>query len=128
MKQEISKTVLPILTVCQSLSSVSYKMSCRLFHEAGTLKDHLTFKQVQQSSLCGFFVSSLCINPGKSNFFPKWLTNSLRNFFNAYHPLEVDWCCQEQMCLIVMKSPKFLKHFKCHILLVFERFEESLSI
>ena len=36
------------------------------------------------------------------------------------------WCCQEQTCLIVMKIPKFLKHFKCHILKVSERFEEYL--
>ena len=29
---------------------------------------------------------------------------------------EVDRCCQEQMCLIVMKNPMLTKHFKCHIL------------
>ncbi|CAO2579768.1 hypothetical protein LEMLEM_LOCUS1132 [Lemmus lemmus] len=27
-------------------------MSHRFFHEAGSLKDHLTFTQVQQSFLC----------------------------------------------------------------------------
>ena len=79
-------------------------------HESGTPKDHLTFRQVQQSSLCGFFVSSLCISPGKSSFLPKWLSNSITILFDAHPPLEVDWCCQEQTCLIVMKNPKLLKH------------------
>ena len=46
---------------------------------------------------------------------PKWLTNSIRSLFDAHLPFEVDWCCQEQTCLIVMKSPKLLKHWKCHI-------------
>ncbi|KAM7323992.1 hypothetical protein ACRRTK_016297 [Alexandromys fortis] len=91
-------------------------MSHRLFHEAGTPKGHLTFRQVQQSSLCGFSVSSLCNSPGKSSFLPKWLSNSIRILFDAHLPLEIDWCCQEQMCLIVMKNPKLLKYLKCHIL------------
>ena len=47
---------------------------------------------------------------------PKWLTNSIRSLFDAHLPLEVDRCCQEQTCLIVMKSPKLLKDLKCHIL------------
>ena len=93
-----------------SLSAVSCRMSRRLFHESGTPKDHLTFRQVQQSSFCGFSVSSLYNSPGKSSFLPKWLTNSIRSLFDAHLPLEVDWCCQEQTCLIVMKSPKLLKH------------------
>ena len=49
MKLEISKTGLPILTVCQSFSFVSCRISGRVFYEAGTPKDHLTFRQVQQS-------------------------------------------------------------------------------
>ncbi len=100
----------------QSLSAVSCRMSRRLFHESGTPKDHLIFKQVQQSSLCRFSVSSLCNSPGKSSFLSKWLSNSIRILFNAHLPLEVDWCRQEQTCLIVMKNPKLLKYFKCHIL------------
>ena len=44
MKQEISKAV-------QSLSAVSCRISCRLFHESGTPKDHLTFRQVQSAVL-----------------------------------------------------------------------------
>ena len=115
MKQEISKAI-------QSLSAVSCRMSRRLFHESGTPKDHLTFRQVQQSSLCGFSVSSLYNSPGKSSFLPKWLTNSIRSLFDALLPLEVDWCCQEQTCLIVMKSPKLLKHYMpCSVVL--ERYE-----
>ena len=51
MKQEILKTV-------QSLSSVSCRISGRPFYEAGTPKEHLTFRQVQQSSLCRYFMSS----------------------------------------------------------------------
>ena len=101
----------------------------RLFHEAGTLKDCLTFfRQLQQSFFCGsWMLSSYGITssrPGKSSFLPKWLTNYIRSLFDAHNPLEVDWCCQEQMCLIVLKSPKFLKHFKCHIIEVSERWEE----
>ena len=105
MKQEILKTV-------QSLSSVSCRMSYRLFHESETLKDHLIFRQVQQSSLCEYFMSSLCNSPGKISFLPKWLTKFIRSLFNAHLPQEVVWCCQEQTCLIVMKSTKLLKHFK----------------
>ena len=113
---EISKAV-------QSLSAVSCTMSCILFHESETTKDQITFWQVQQSFLCGFFVFSLCISTGKSSFLPKWLSNSIRSLFNAHLPLEVDWCCKEQMCLIVMKRSNLLKHLKpCSI--VFERDEE----
>ena len=104
MKQEILKTV-------QSLSFVSCRMSIRLFHEAGTPKDHLTFRQVQQSFLCGFFVSSLCNSPGKSSFLPKWLTNSIRSLFDAHLSLEVAWCCQEQICLTVMESLAYWERF-----------------
>lgn len=42
MKQEVLKTVLPIVAVCQSLSSMFCRMSGRLFHYAGIPKDHLT--------------------------------------------------------------------------------------
>ena len=70
MKQEISKAVQP-------LSAVSCRMSLRLFHESGPLKDHLTFRQVQQSSLCGFSVSSLCNSPSKSSFFIKQWTQHI---------------------------------------------------
>ena len=62
------------------------------------------------------FISSLCNSPGKSSLLPNWLTNSIRSLFNAHLPLEVAWCCQEQMCLIVMKCPKLLNDFKCHIM------------
>ena len=53
-------------------------------------------------------------------------TNSIRSLFNAHHLLEVAWCCQERMCLTVIKVLRF-KTFKCHILKVSERFEEYLS-
>ena len=36
-------------------------------------------------------------------------------------------CCQKQMCLIIMKSPKLLKHFEGHILKVSGRFEKYLT-
>ena len=62
------------------------------------------------SPLSAGSVSSLYNSPGKNSFLPKWLTNSIRSLFDALLPLEVDWCCQEQTCLIVMKSPKLLKH------------------
>ena len=86
------KGSLPILAVCQSLCSVSCRMSCRLFYEAGTLKDCLTFSQVQESFLCGSCMSSsysiASSSPGKRSFLPKWLGNSLRSFFNAHSPFE----------------------------------------
>ena len=104
-KQEISKAD-------QSLFAVSCRMSHRLFHESGTPMNYLTFRQVQQSSLCRFFVSSLCKSPGKSSFLPRWLTNFKRSLLDVHLPLEVDWCCQEQICLIVMKSLKFLNIWK----------------
>ena len=131
MKQEISRSLMPCTgKVHKLISSVSCKMYDRLFHEAGTLKDCLTFRQVHQS----FFYAS-CMSrtysitsssPGKSSFLPKCLTNSIRSLFDAHHPLEVDWRCQKKMLLIAMKSPKFLKHFKCHSLLAFERFKDYL--
>ena len=108
MKQEISKTVVPILAVCHSLSFVYYRMSSRLFHEAGTPKDHLTFRLVQQSFLCGSCMSSSSSSPGKSSFLPKWLANSIRSIFDIHHLLEVAWYCQVQLCVTVMKNPKFL--------------------
>ena len=58
MKQEISKTVLPILAVCQSLSSESCRMSGRFFHEAGTQKDCLAFFIVKYSG--HFSVGPIC--------------------------------------------------------------------
>ncbi|KAM7318210.1 hypothetical protein ACRRTK_022947 [Alexandromys fortis] len=67
-------------------------MSHRHFYESGTPKDHPTFWQVQQSSLCGFFKSSLYNSPGKSSLLPKWLTTSIKSLFDAHHPQEVDWC------------------------------------
>ena len=62
-------------------------------HEAGTPKDRLTFlRQVQQSFLCGSYMSSfysiLSNSPGKSSFLPKWLANSLRSLFDVHLPLE----------------------------------------
>ena len=128
MKQEISKAVLPILAVCQLHFSVSCRMSCRLFHEAGTPKNGLAFRQVQQSFLCGSCVSSSYIiassSPEKSNFLPKWLTNAIRNLFNVHYALDVDWCCQEQMCLTAMKIPKFLKMLNA----IFHRSLKGLKI
>ena len=64
------------------------------FHEAGTPKNYLTFlRQLQQLSFYGSHMSSshslTSISPGKSNFLPKWLTNTTKSFFGAYHPLEV---------------------------------------
>ena len=126
-KQEIWKPVLPCNgKVHQLLSSVSCRMSGRLYHESGTLKIHVTFRQAHQLFLCGSCMSSSSSSPSKSSFLPKCLTNSIRSLFNVHHPLKVDWCHQEQMYFIVMKSLNVLKHFKCHILKVSERFEESL--
>ena len=93
------------VTICCVLQNVS-----RLFHESGTPKDHLTFRQVQQSSLCGFSCVQFIQQSRQEQFLPKWLTNSIRSLFDAHLPLKVDWCYQEQTCLIVMKSPKLLKH------------------
>ena len=85
MKLEISKTVPPILVVGQSLSSVSCRMTSKLFYKAENLKDHVTFRQVQQSFLWRCHMSS----SGKSSFFPKWLANSIRRLFNVHLPLEI---------------------------------------
>ena len=64
----------------------------RLFHEAGTPKDSLTFSQVQQSFHCkSCMFSSYSITssrPGKRSFLPKWLTNSIRSLFDAHLSIE----------------------------------------
>ena len=91
MKQEISKTILPILVVCQSLSSVSCLADSFMKQKPKRMVS--TLRQVQQSFLCGFCMSSSysieSSTPGKSSFLPKCLTNSIRNLSNAHLPLEV---------------------------------------
>ena len=137
MKQEMSKTVPPILAVCQSLSSVHFRMSNRLFHESGIPKDYLTFRQVQQSFLCGSFMSSSSRSPGKNIFLPKWLTNSIRSLFNVHFPLS-SWSslvlpaadvshCHEKFSILkhlnaifcslwkVWKMPIHLKYISVHL-------------
>ncbi|XP_041503774.1 synapsin-1-like [Microtus oregoni] len=46
-----------------SRASQSRRMFGRLFHDAGTLKDHLTYGQVQQIYLCGTYMSSSSSSP-----------------------------------------------------------------
>ena len=112
MKREILETL-------QSHSFVSCRISHRLFHEAGTLRNHLIFRQVQQSLsspsrrvLCVQFIQQ----SRQEQFLAQMARKLHRSLFEAHLPLEVDWCHQEQMCLIVMKNSKLLKHLKCHIL------------
>ena len=68
-------------------------MSDRLFNEAGTLRDHPVFWNVQQSLFCGSCMSSSSSipssSPCKSSFLPKWQANFIRSLLDAYHSLEV---------------------------------------
>ena len=115
MNQEILNILLPILAVCQSLSSVFFRMSGRIFHEAGTPMNHLTFMQVQQSFFswsCMFSLYSIISSsPGKTSFLPKWLTNAIRSPFSVYHPLKVDWLPPGADVSHCHERSKFLKHF-----------------
>ena len=106
MKQEITKTVIPILAV----------FSYVLLFPADTF-----MKQELQSiiSPLGKFSSHCSMSPAcqfiqqsrQEQFLAQMVTSSIRSVFNAHLPLEVDWCCQEQMCLTVIKSSEFLNIF-----------------
>ena len=86
-------------------------------HEAGTLKDGLTFSQVISLWVLYVQFTQHSIKKSRQKQFLSQMASKLHNEpLQSHLPFEVYWSCQEHMCLTVMKSPKFLKHFKCHIL------------
>ena len=65
---------------------------CSLFYEVGTPKDGLVFRQIQQStSLWVLHVQFIQHNI---------LQSRQESLFNVHCPPQVDWCCQEQVCLM----------------------------
>ena len=68
-------------------TSVSWRMSVRLFHEARILKHSLTFRQVQQSFFCWSSMSSSYSTISSSAGKSKWLAQVTNQFHKE--PL---WC------------------------------------
>ena len=68
------------------------------------------------------FVQHIPNSQGKSSFLLKWLAlqQGKQTLYGvSLIPIiffEVNWCCQEQICLIVMKSHMLTKYFKCNIM------------
>ena len=95
-RQEFWKTILS----CLDKTGKSFLLVCILFVQFG----HHTVN-----------------NQGKDGFSSKWLTFArrvqilMKVLWCPLLFLEVDWCCQEQTCLTVVRSLMFLKHFKCLI-------------
>ena len=121
------KDSLAILAVCQShffLCPTEYLADSFIKQEPWRTTSPLDMfsSHFSVDFACTYSIASS--SPGKNRFLPKWLANSTRSLFNANHPLEKDCSCHEHMCLIFIKSPEFLKHFKCYNVKISERFEE----